>query len=73
MRLDEALERFPTKAALADALGVTRQAITSWKEGEIPERHALRLKYEVWPAMDAGKPFSRSDVVAAWMEGLVDD
>lgn len=37
------------QAALARALGIKRAAVSKWKDGPIPERHALKLRYEIKP------------------------
>lgn len=48
----EALEFFPTKVALAKALGVTKQSVSRLDmDKPMPAQHALRLKYEILPAM----------------------
>lgn len=52
MKLSAVLQHFGnSKAELARALGVTRQALTSWPKDGIPEKQALRLKYEILPGM----------------------
>lgn len=56
MNLSEVLPHFNNrKAELARALGITRQAITSWRDGEIPEAQELKLRYEILPALEAGE------------------
>jgi hypothetical protein len=46
----EVLRVYGTHQAAADALGITRTAVTMWPEDQpIPERHALRLRYELRP------------------------
>jgi len=38
------------KAQLADALGISRQAINNWKLDEaIPEKHELKIRHELLP------------------------
>lgn len=39
---------------LAEALGLTRQAVSYWREGPIPDRHDLRLRYEIKPEVFQG-------------------
>lgn len=51
MTLNEALKHFETKTALADALGISRQAVNNWDEQNIPEAQALKLQYEIIPAL----------------------
>ncbi len=55
MTLNDVLPRFGgSKAALAKALGITRQAINAWAPGEpIPEMRELQLRYEILPALEA--------------------
>jgi hypothetical protein len=57
MLKEEALKPFDGKVAeLADALGITTNAIYMWKDGEpIPEQQALRLKYEILPRLKRPK------------------
>ena len=42
-------------AALARALGVSRQAVHKLDDGPIPERWALKLRYELRPDAFASK------------------
>ena len=47
---EQAIALFKTQTALAEALGITKGAVSLWKNGEaIPEVHALRLRYEIMP------------------------
>lgn len=47
---EQAVAHFKTQTALAEALGVTKGAVSQWKDGEpIPENHALKLRYEIAP------------------------
>lgn len=47
---EDAIALFGTQSALANALGITRQAVCQWPDREpIPQEHALRLKYEIKP------------------------
>lgn len=41
---------------LATALGLSKQAVSDWDEGPIPERHDLRLRYELKPEAFAPVP-----------------
>lgn len=45
--LKRALEIYKTKSRLAEALGITTQAISQWEK--IPLKQQLRLKYEIDP------------------------
>ena len=46
----DVLSVFGTQQAVADALGIGRTAVTNWPDDKpIPERHALRLRYELRP------------------------
>lgn len=53
MTLADVLPYFDgSKAALARALGVTRQAINGWPLDEpIPEMRELQLRYQILPAL----------------------
>lgn len=52
MTAREALSHFKNKVALADALGVSKQAVSKWPLDEpIPEKHELKLKHEIIPAL----------------------
>jgi DNA-binding transcriptional regulator YiaG len=56
MTLNDALQYFKTKTALADALGITKQAVSNWADDElIPEAQALKLKYEIIPNLTKAK------------------
>lgn len=46
----EAIDAYGTQQALADALGITRPAVTMWPDdAPIPERHELKLRYVLKP------------------------
>lgn len=46
----EAISAYGTQQALADALGISRTAVTMWSADDpIPEKHALKLRYELKP------------------------
>lgn len=46
----QAIEVFNGKVTdLAEALGLTRQAIYAWDERAIPERHDMKIRYELHP------------------------
>jgi DNA-binding transcriptional regulator YdaS (Cro superfamily) len=48
----EAIEAYGTQQALADALGISRTAVTMWSdERPIPREHQLRLRYELKPEL----------------------
>lgn len=65
--LAEILPHFDgNRAALARALGITRQAINAWPvDGPIPERQELRLRYEVLPEVFGPRTAQNADEVAA--------
>lgn len=37
------------QAALARALGIQRAAVSKWADGPIPERWALKIRYQIKP------------------------
>lgn len=46
----DVLAIYGTQQAAADALGIKRGAVAMWSnERPIPERHALKLRYELRP------------------------
>lgn len=46
----DAIAMYGTQQALADALGISRTAVTMWPDDKpIPERHALKLRFELRP------------------------
>lgn len=46
----QAVALYKSQAALAAALGITKQAVSMWPDDQpIPEKHALRLRYELKP------------------------
>ena len=40
-----AISLYGTQTALAKALGITKQAISQWDDGQIPELQELKLRY----------------------------
>jgi len=49
---EQAIGMFLTVAKLAEALGITRQAIYLWPDGEnIPEGYALKIRYQLRPEL----------------------
>jgi predicted transcriptional regulator len=49
---DQAVGMFLSVAKLAEALGITRQAIYLWPDGKnIPERYALKIRYQLRPEL----------------------
>ena len=52
MTVNEVLPYFDGKKVnLADALGITKQAVSQWGDDEIPKEHRLVLKYEILPPL----------------------
>lgn len=50
----DAISAYGTQEALADALGISRTAVTMWSDTKpIPERHALKLQYVLKPELFA--------------------
>ena len=46
----DAIRAYGTQQELADALGISRTAVTMWPDNKpIPAAHALRLRYELKP------------------------
>lgn len=46
----EALALFKNASEMASALGITRSAVSQWKDEEpIPAVHELRIRYELRP------------------------
>jgi len=45
----DVLRVYGTHQAAADVLGIVRHAVSMWPDGPIPDRHALRLRYEIHP------------------------
>lgn len=44
------------KSQLAEALGISRQAVSKWKmDDALPEKHALKIKHELVPELASGK------------------
>jgi DNA-binding XRE family transcriptional regulator len=49
---EQAIGMYRDKYKLAEALGITRQAIDFWPEGKpIPEVHALKIRYVLRPEL----------------------
>jgi|GEM_PF-3046384 len=49
MKLSEVLPHFDgQKVKLANALGISKQAISAWKD-RVPVEQELRLRYEIMP------------------------
>lgn len=49
------------QAALAKALGITRQAVNAWPSGPIDERHALKLRFVLKPEVFGDQPAAPAD------------
>lgn len=45
----QAIKPYGTVAGLARKLNVSRQLVSRWPEGPIPDLYALRLRYELAP------------------------
>ena len=56
LTLNEVLPFFGNrKAQLAEALGISRQAISNWSENQaIPEKHELKIRHELVPQISLG-------------------
>ena len=55
----DAVAAYRTQQALADALGISRTAVSMWADDKpIPREHALALRYELKPDLfgKASKP-----------------
>lgn len=50
----QAFEMFGTGYRLAKELGLTSQAVYRWPDGPIPQKHALRIRYELKPELFEG-------------------
>ncbi len=50
----EAIALFKTAKGLAEALGVSKSAVSQWPEGPIPVKHDLRIRYELRPGHPGG-------------------
>ena len=45
----ESIALFTTAKELAQALGISKSAVSQWSEGPIPQNHDLRIRYELRP------------------------
>lgn len=45
----QAVAAYKTQTALAQALGISKSAVSQWPDGPIPELHALKLRYQLKP------------------------
>jgi DNA-binding transcriptional regulator YdaS (Cro superfamily) len=45
----EAIALFTSAKELALALGISKSAVSQWREGPIPDKHDLRIRYELRP------------------------
>ena len=49
---EDAVKLFRNKNRLALALGISRQAVEKWPDGEpIPERHSLKIRFILRPEL----------------------
>ena len=48
---EQAVEMFGSRQALADALGISIQAVGQWRDDRIPEKQAMRIRYELKPEL----------------------
>lgn len=46
---DEAIALFGSRRELADALGISIQAVGQWDDDEIPEKQAMKIRYVLKP------------------------
>lgn len=47
---EEAIELFGSQTAVAEALGISIQAVSQWEKGQpIPEKQAYRIRYVLKP------------------------
>lgn len=51
MKVSDIIKHFGTKARLAQELGITKQSVSGWGDGEIPEKQALKLEHVVIPRL----------------------
>ncbi len=45
----EAIALFSSAKELAEALGISKSAVSQWPDGQIPDKHDLRIRYELKP------------------------
>jgi len=45
----EAIALFSSAKELAQALGISKAAVSQWPDGPIPDNHDLRIRYELRP------------------------
>ena len=45
----EAIALFSSAKELAKALGISKSAVSQWPDGPIPDKHELRIRYELKP------------------------
>lgn len=45
----EAIALFSSAKELATALGISKAAVSQWPDGPIPDKHDLRIRYELKP------------------------
>jgi len=45
----QAISLYPTQTELAEALGISKSAVSNWPDGPILEVHDLKLRYELKP------------------------
>jgi DNA-binding XRE family transcriptional regulator len=60
------------QAELARALGLTRQAISRFKDGPLPERYDLKLRFVILPALRSSKS-TYVDIVTGGCESEISD
>lgn len=47
----EAVRMFGSQAELARALGIERSAVSQWKDGPIPEKQAMKIRFILKPRL----------------------
>jgi len=52
---EEAIALFGSRTALADALGITIQAVGQWDDDAIPEKQAMKIRYVLKPEAFEGE------------------
>lgn len=56
MKVRDVLHHFEgKKIRLAEALDLSKQTVSNWRDEDIPRKHELELKYKILPALTTGR------------------